>query len=112
MWKKSDIPESAKKLMAEGYSELASLVMSKAGIDSKEKAEEFLYSETIHNPAKIRNIEKVAEIIWNHIYSDKKICIFGDYDADGVSGAAMCVLDFRIESLKVMEYLCMQYRKK
>ena len=28
MWKKSDIPESAKKLMAEGYSELASLVMS------------------------------------------------------------------------------------
>lgn len=92
MWKKSDIPESAKKLMAEGYSELASLVMSKAGIDSKEKAEEFLYSETVHNPAKIRNIEKVAEIIWNHIYSDKKICIFGDYDADGVTGAAILYL--------------------
>ena len=92
MWKKSDIPESAKKLMAEGYSELASLVMSKAGIDNKEKAEEFLHSETVHDPAKIRNIEKVTEIIWDHIYSDKKICVFGDYDADGITGAAILYL--------------------
>ena len=53
MWKKSDIPESAEKLKAEGYSELASLVMAKAGIGSKEQAEEFLHSETVHDPAKI-----------------------------------------------------------
>ena len=49
MWKKSDIPESAEKLKAEGYSELASLVMAKAGIGSKEQAEEFLHSETVHD---------------------------------------------------------------
>lgn len=92
MWKKSDIPESVEKLRAEGYSDLASLVMAKAGIDSKEKAEEFLHSETVHDPAKIRNIEKVSEIIWDHIYKDKKICVFGDYDADGVTGAAILYL--------------------
>ena len=92
MWKKSDIPESAEKLKAEGYSDLASLVMAKAGVDGKEKAEEFLHSETIHDPAKIRNIEMVSEIIWDHIYKDKKICVFGDYDADGVTGAAILYL--------------------
>lgn len=92
MWKKSNTPRNAEKLMAEGYSEISSLVMSKAGIDSKEKAEEFLHSETVHNPAKIRNIDKVSEIIWDHIYQDKKICIFGDYDADGVTGAAILYL--------------------
>ena len=37
MWKKSDILESVEKLKAEGYSDLASLVMAKAGVDSKEK---------------------------------------------------------------------------
>ena len=92
MWKKSDIPESAEKLKAEGYSDLASLVMAKAGVDGKEKAEEFLHSETIHDPAKIRNIEMVSEIIWDHIYKGEKICVFGDYDADGVTGAAILYL--------------------
>lgn len=92
MWKKSEIPKGYEKLRAEGYPELSALVMSKAGIDSKEKAEAFLHSETIHDPAKIRNIEKVAEIIWDHIYKGKKICIFGDYDADGVTGAAILYL--------------------
>mgnify|MGYP002551884937 FL=1 len=92
MWKKSYIPDSVEKLKAEGYTDLASLVMAKAGVDSKEKAEEFLHSETIHDPAKIRNIEKVSEIIWDHIYKDEKICVFGDYDADGVTGAAILYL--------------------
>ena len=92
MWKKSEVPEGFQKLRAEGYSEIASLVMSKAGIDSKDKAEEFLHSETVHDPAKIRNIEKVSEIIWDHIYRDQKICVFGDYDADGVTGAAILYL--------------------
>lgn len=73
MWKKSDIPESVEILKAEGYSDLASLVMAKAGIDSKEKAEEFLHSETVHDPAMIRNIEKVSEIIWDHIYKECNI---------------------------------------
>lgn len=92
MWKKSEIPAGYEKLRAEGYPELSALVMSKAGIDSKEKAEVFLHSETVHDPAKIRNIEKVAEIIWDHIYKGKKICVFGDYDADGVTGAAILYL--------------------
>lgn len=81
MWKKSYIPDSVEKLKAEGYTDMTSLVMARAGVDSKEKAEEFLHSETIHDPAKIRNIEKVSEIIWDHIYKDEKICVFGDYDA-------------------------------
>lgn len=92
MWKKSEIPKGYEKLREEGYPELSALVMSKAGIDSKEKAEAFLHSETVHDPAKIKNIEKVAEIIWDHIYKGKKICIFGDYDADGVTGAAILYL--------------------
>ena len=95
MWKKSELPENYNRLKAEGYTDVASLVMAKAGIYSKEKAEEFLHSETVHDPAKIRNIEIVSEIIWDHIYENKKICIFGDYDVDGVTGAAILYLTLK-----------------
>ena len=45
------------------------------------------------DPEKVMfNIEKVSEIIWDHICKELKICIFGDYDADGVTGAAILYL--------------------
>ena len=80
MWKKAEIPTSAQRLQQEGYSKLTALVMANAGVENKEQAEEFLHRETVHDPAKIRNIEKVSEIIWDHIYRKEKICVFGDYD--------------------------------
>ena len=86
------MPTSAQRLQQEGYSRLTALVIANAGVENKEQAEEFLHSETVHNPAKIRNIEKVSEIIWDHIYRKEKICVFGDYDCDGVTGAAILYL--------------------
>ena len=92
MWKKAELPANVQKLCRDGYSKLTALVMANAGVENKEQAEEFLYSETVHDPAKIRNIEKVSEIIWDHIYRKEKICVFGDYDCDGVTGAAILYL--------------------
>ena len=80
MWKKAEVSANVQKLCRDGYPKLTTLVMANAGVENKEQAEEFLYSETVHNPAKIRNIEKVSEIIWDHIYRKEKICVFGDYD--------------------------------
>ena len=37
MWKKTDIPDCIEVLKAAGYSDIASLVMAKAGVDSKMK---------------------------------------------------------------------------
>ena len=61
MWKKSDIPESVEKLKAEGYSDLASLVMAKACVDSKEKAEEFV--------EQVRTFIIEAKEMYHFIYS-------------------------------------------
>ena len=105
MWKKADIPTSVQRLQREGYSKLTALVMANAGVENKEQAEEFLHSETVHNPAKIRNIEKVSEIIWDHIYRKEKICVFGDYDCDGVTGAAILYLMLKRLGADVMARL-------
>ena len=58
MWKKADVSANVQKLCRDGYPKLTALVMANAGVENKEQAEEFLYSETVHDPAKIRNIEK------------------------------------------------------
>ena len=105
MWKKAEIPTSAQRLQQEGYSKLTALVMANAGVENKEQAEEFLHSETVHDPAKIRNIEKVSEIIWDHIYRKEKICVFGDYDCDGVTGAAILYLMLKRLGADVMARL-------
>lgn len=92
MWEKAKTSCNTKKLMDLGYSHVSSIVMGKLGIDSEKDADEFLHSVTVHDPAKIRNIEAVSDIIWDHIYSGKRICVFGDYDADGITGAAILYL--------------------
>lgn len=95
MWEKAKQSCNAQKLMEAGYSEISAIVMGKAGIDNKKDAEDFLHSVTVHDPAKIRNIGPVSDIIWDYIYGGKRICIFGDYDADGVTGAAILYLALR-----------------
>lgn len=68
---KADIPTSVQRLQREGYSKLTALVMANAGVENKEQAEEFLHSETVHDPAKIRNIEKCRRL-FGITYTEKK----------------------------------------
>ncbi len=95
MWEKAKISCNTEKLMNLGYSQISSIVMGKLGIDNEKDADDFLHSVTVHDPAKIRNIEAVSDIIWDHIYSGKRICVFGDYDSDGITGAAILYLAFK-----------------
>ena len=97
MWEKQNEHEKADKLIAEGYSRLTATVLAKAGISEREDAEEFLHSVSLRDPALIRNIGPATDLIWEHIYAGNRICIFGDYDADGVTGAA--ILFFALKKL-------------
>lgn len=67
------------------------------GIRTEEEAELFLYGDyrNLHDPSLIRNIDKVYEIISCAIDKKKKIYIFGDYDVDGVTSAAIMHLTIR-----------------
>lgn len=97
MWEKQNEHEKADRLMAEGYSRLTATLLAKAGISEREDAEKFLHSVSLHDPALIRNIGPATDLIWEHIYAGNRICIFGDYDADGVTGAA--ILFFALKKL-------------
>jgi single-stranded-DNA-specific exonuclease len=45
----------------------------------------------LHKPMDLPGAPEAAERIWKAIRDKEKICIFGDYDADGVTGTAILV---------------------
>ncbi len=70
---------------------LATLLWNR-GITSKDEIEAFLnpdYEKHIHDPLLFRDMKKAIGRITEAIANSEKIIIFGDYDADGVCGAAV-----------------------
>ncbi|MEK7680951.1 MAG: DHH family phosphoesterase, partial [Patescibacteria group bacterium] len=63
-------------------------------IRAQSQIDEFLnpdYSQDIHDPFLFKDMEKAVSIIFRAIEKEEKIVVHGDYDADGVSAAAIIV---------------------
>jgi single-stranded-DNA-specific exonuclease len=56
-------------------------------LDDNQKLKKFLFPEykDLYNPFLMKNMLNSVEIIFEHIYSQKKILIFGDKDVDGIT---------------------------
>ena len=60
------------------------------GIRTQEEVQDFLYNVSdIADPLEIRDMEKAAERVRRAIEEGEKICVYGDYDADGVTSTAL-----------------------
>lgn len=68
---------------------------------TKGEIEEFLnpeYNEKrggMHDVSKMKDIDKATTRIWKAIKNEEKICIYADYDADGIPGATIFYEFFR-----------------
>ena len=67
------------------------------GCKSVEQAQEFLDGPqtSICSPWLLKGMEDAVEVLLRYRENGKDICIFGDYDLDGISGAALLVLALR-----------------
>lgn len=73
-----------------GCSLFCALLLTSRGITDYIDIDEFLSDDIVFsNPYAIDGIEQAAEIIRNEIEVGGKICVFGDYDADGVTATAL-----------------------
>lgn len=66
-------------------------VLFARGIDTTEKAYNFLNPslERLNSPFLFKDMGRAVEIIKSHVSKNHKICIYGDYDVDGISGSAI-----------------------
>jgi len=74
-----------------GIDEIIAKIMANRGINSVESAQIFLNPsfETISSPINIPQLKDAAVYIISKIDSGAKICIYGDYDADGITATAL-----------------------
>ncbi len=84
-----------------GLGERATRVLVSRGIDTLDKASKFLNAgkQNFLSPFLIKGISQAKDKILEYVSQNKKILIFGDYDADGI--CASSVMYYALKSLGV-----------
>ena len=67
-------------------------LLSQRGIEGEENIQEFLSPrpKIAHNPFLLHDMEAGVDLILSEINTGTRICIYGDYDADGIT--SVCIL--------------------
>lgn len=83
--------EKSKQLVQEtGLSGILTVLLTSRGVDTPQKAEKFLtYSSQLSDPFEIKDMDIACSRIRKAVTSYEKICVFGDYDCDGVTATAI-----------------------
>jgi single-stranded-DNA-specific exonuclease len=88
------VREMAREL---GRSELFSVLLYNRGYRTKEDALRFLRFEEadLHDPYMLEDMDKAVDRVFLALERNEKICIYGDYDVDGVTSVSMLYLYLR-----------------
>ena len=91
-WSVAKLNKENAKIIGERYglSPIVSALLDIRGITSERDIRNFLYDDAvIDNPFEIRDMDKAAERIIFAVENCEKICVYGDFDADGVTATAL-----------------------
>ncbi len=79
-----------------GLTEICAGVLASRGIDTMEKAMDFFNQNNsdedggvLSDPFLIKDMKRASEIILSAMDEGKKICVYGDYDCDGITATAL-----------------------
>jgi single-stranded-DNA-specific exonuclease len=79
-----------------GVSEITAGVLVRRGYVDAEEAGAFLAGEQpLHDPLLLGDMRRAVDVIRTAIAAGKRICVHGDYDADGICATALAVLVLR-----------------
>lgn len=101
-------PEEIKTFVREcGTTELIASALMNRGIQTKAQAEAFLRPSftQLHDPLLMPDMQSAVDIIRSAIEQSHCICVYGDYDADGVCATAMLYRQLRRMGARAEYYL-------
>ncbi|MFA6001211.1 MAG: DHH family phosphoesterase, partial [Thermoleophilia bacterium] len=93
-WHTNPLPyDSVRKLtQGLGVSEIMATVLARRGYNEPETASRFLSPMgELYDPCLFPEMDRICAVIRAAIASDKKICVHGDYDVDGITSTALLV---------------------
>src|SRR5512133_276225 len=89
-----------------GLSETTARILVRRGYSHPEQARAFLEGALPgHDPYLLGDMAGAVETIKDAIAADKRICVHGDYDADGICATALAVLILRELGAEVVWHL-------
>lgn len=86
-----------------GVSTLTAAALTAKGYSSPDSVMEQLNVEELSDPFLLKNMQEAADTINKAIDEEQKICVYGDYDCDGIMGAVM-LYSYLYESGADVEY--------
>ncbi|MBY0457469.1 MAG: single-stranded-DNA-specific exonuclease RecJ [Gemmataceae bacterium] len=92
----SDPPATSRLAGAARVSSVVAQLLINRGVRTAADARRFLDSPlaALHSPHALPGVKEAAERVVRAVVEKRKICVYGDYDVDGVTGTAilLCVL--------------------
>ncbi len=83
-------PAAAAKLAAStDLGELLCSVLAARGLNTVDKLEKFFNASELSDPFLLADMQNAVDAINEAVDAGEKICVFGDFDCDGVTAAAM-----------------------
>jgi len=101
-------PEFIQYLSKEAsVSPILAQVLVNRGIKDAESAKKFLSPllEYLHDPFLLNDMEQAVQRVANAVNHNETVLVHGDYDADGVTSAAILVYSLRMMGLKVLYHI-------
>jgi len=92
IWQIKDDPCSALSLAGKlGISELLATLLIHRNITSTDSAQSFLFPKlgVLRDPFLLKDMDRATELTKSFIVEKKKITIYGDYDADGITATSL-----------------------
>lgn len=101
-----DIP-AARKLEQTGISPLSALVLSARGFRDPEEAKAFLScdAERLHAPTLMKDMDRAVARIEQALSAGEYICVYGDYDVDGITSTCLLTDYLRRRGGRVIPYV-------
>ncbi|UCH08310.1 MAG: single-stranded-DNA-specific exonuclease RecJ [Deltaproteobacteria bacterium] len=94
IWQVKDDPPAAPRLAREvGISSLLATLLIHRKVASPDSAEHFLSPKlgALRDPFLFRDMDRAVELIASFVEDKRKITIYGDYDADGITATSLLV---------------------
>ena len=83
--------DAVNALVGSGYAPLVAMVLAARGLTTPQKAQQFLSCDNpLPDPLRMRDMARAAHRVQQAIEHKELICVFGDYDVDGIT--ATCLL--------------------
>lgn len=89
-----------------GFPAVTSSILYSRGFRTEEDINDFVYGNIIReNPFDITDMDKLVKRVKEAIENKEKICVYGDYDADGVTSTALIYLFLKSKGADVCYYI-------